>query len=60
MKLWKKAASATKSKPQKVLLHMAQNDDGWAGKAIYFDRDEEFNFASLEELVDWLNRRRAQ
>lgn len=60
MNLRKKPVLASKSKPHKVLLHMAQNEAGWAGKAIYFDRDEEFNFASLEELVDWLNRRRTR
>ncbi len=44
------------SRPQKVMLHVARQDGSWRGKAVSFDRNEEFLFRSLSELAAWLER----
>jgi hypothetical protein len=43
-------------KPKKFLLHMARIGDDWAGTAICINQDERIRFASLTELLDWLDR----
>jgi len=50
----KKTASQESSRPQKVLLHIALQNGSWCGKAVSFDRNEEFLFRSLTELATWL------
>lgn len=54
MKTKKPSARATESKPEKVLLHMARTEDGWAGMAIRFDGEETYRFRSLSGLFAWL------
>jgi len=44
----------TQSKPTKVLLHMAEKDDEWAGVAIRLDTEERHRFRNLNELRKWL------
>jgi hypothetical protein len=44
----------TKSKPTKVLLHMAEKDEEWAGVAIRLDTEERHRFRNLNELRKWL------
>ena len=58
MKKTPSTKSTLTSNPVKVLLHMVQVGDDWAGKAADFDRREEHRFRSLDELVAWLKRRR--
>jgi hypothetical protein len=54
MRTKKPTARATESKPEKVLLHMARTEDGWAGTAIRFDGEESYRFQSLGGLFAWL------
>ena len=49
-----KMAPKESSRPQKVLLHVALQDGSWRGKAVSFDRKEEFVFCSFAELASWL------
>jgi len=44
----------TRSKPTKILLHMAKKDEEWAGVAIRFDTQERHRFRNLDELRRWL------
>lgn len=41
-------------KPQKFILHMAQYDNDWAGKAVSFEWNEEYIFKDLTQLFNWL------
>jgi len=58
MKKTPSTKSTLTSNPVKVLLHMVQIGDDWAGKAADFGRQEECRFQNLGELVAWLKRRR--
>ena len=58
MKKTPSTKSILASNPVKVLLHMVQVGDDWAGKAADFDLREEHRFRNLDELVAWLKRRR--
>jgi hypothetical protein len=49
---------ASAAKPEKVLLHMAPSEGSWAGKATCYNRDEEYQFKDLEQLVAWLGSKR--
>lgn len=42
-------------KPLKFILHMARQDNEWAGKAVSFERNLETKFKNLEELRYWLD-----
>lgn len=46
------------SNPVKILLHMVQIGEDWAGRASDFGRHEEFRFRNLSELTMWLKQRR--
>jgi len=53
----KKRPASADSKPQKVLLHMARKGGEWAGKATHFEREEQYTFTNLEDLLAWLESR---
>ena len=41
-------------KPMKFILHMAKQDNEWAGKAVSFEKNKEMKFKSLDEFRNWL------
>jgi hypothetical protein len=43
-------------RPKKFLLHMARIGDEWAGTAICINKDERIRFATINELLEWLDR----
>ena len=57
MKKTPSTKSTLTSNPVKILLHMVQIGDDWAGRASDFGRHEEFQFRSLNELTIWLKQR---
>jgi len=56
MKSPKHTVGRVRSKPVKLLLHMAQVGDDWAGKAINISQNGEYQFCSLADLAAWLNQ----
>jgi hypothetical protein len=56
MKIKKTNDSGTKSRPQKVLLHMAKIDGEWVGKATNFDTEQDCKFQNLKDLFLWLDK----
>jgi len=56
MKSKDRESSRAKTKPQKVLLHMARKDGEWAGVATNFKTEKILRFQSLRELVNWLDQ----
>ena len=55
MKSQPKIGGSTRTKPEKVLLHMARKDGDWAGLAIRFDGEDPHKFQSLKDLFTWLS-----
>ncbi len=50
------ALSENQSNPVKMLLHMVQVGDDWAGKVTCFTNGEEYLFNDLDDLLAWLRR----
>jgi len=50
------ALSENQSNPVKMLLHMVQVGDDWAGKVTCFTSGEEYLFNDLDDLFAWLRR----
>ena len=50
------ALSEKQSNPVKMLLHMVQIGDDWAGKVTCFTNGEEYLFNDLNHLFAWLRR----
>lgn len=44
------------TRPERVLLLLAQHGGALRGRAIRFSDESEFRFESLEELSQWLTR----
>jgi hypothetical protein len=47
-------ANHSDTRPERILLHLARREGAWMGRAVRFSRDEEYQFASLDELVAWI------
>jgi hypothetical protein len=52
------ALAEKQSNPVKILLHMVQVGDDWAGKVTCFTSGEEYIFNDLDDLFGWLRGRR--